>query len=72
MKIGIALPNNWGIDDPNELVDLAVRAQKRGFASVWTGKHLVNVAYVRERIGDRPYHHCLAVLSSMGEARRHH
>lgn len=65
MKIGIALPNNWGVDDPNDLVDLAVRAEDRGFASVWTGEHLVNVAYVRARIGERPYHHCLAVLSAI-------
>lgn len=65
MKIGIALPNHWGVDDPNEIVDLAVHAEKRGFASVWTGEHLVNVTYVRERIGERPYHHCLALLSAI-------
>ena len=70
MKIGIALPNNWGVEDPNEIVDLAVHAEKRGFASVWTGEHVVNVAYVRERIGERPYHHCLALLSAIA-ARTH-
>lgn len=65
MKIGIALPNNWGVDDPNEIIDLAVHAEKRGLASVWTGDHLTNVSYVLDRMGERPFHHCLTMLSAI-------
>lgn len=65
MKIGIALPNHWGVEDPNEIIDLAVRAEERGFASVWTGEHVLNIGYVSERLGDKPFHHCLALLSGI-------
>ncbi|MFW0887988.1 UNVERIFIED_CONTAM: TIGR03619 family F420-dependent LLM class oxidoreductase [Pseudomonas sp. JL1] len=65
MKIGISIPNNWGAHDAGKLVDLAVRAETHGFASVWTSEHLVNLAYVRARIGDRPYFHPLAMLSAI-------
>jgi alkanesulfonate monooxygenase SsuD/methylene tetrahydromethanopterin reductase-like flavin-dependent oxidoreductase (luciferase family) len=39
MKIGFSLLNNWGIDDAQALVDLAVRAEALGFDSVWVGEH---------------------------------
>ena len=65
MKIGIALPNHWGVDDPHEIIDLAMRAEKHGFASVWTGEHLINVGYVNDRLGERPFHHCLTLLSAI-------
>ena len=63
MKIGISLPNNWGVIDPTTLVDIAILAEQLGFNSVWTAEHLVNVSYVRDRIGDRPFHHPLPILS---------
>ena len=65
MKIGISIPNNWGVADPNRLIDLAVLAEERGLASVWTSEHLINLAYVRARIGERPYYHPLAMLSAV-------
>ncbi|MET0547037.1 MAG: LLM class F420-dependent oxidoreductase [Caulobacterales bacterium] len=65
MKIGISTPNNWGVEDVSALIDLAVRADERGFASVWTSEHLINLAYVRARIGERPYFHPLAILSAI-------
>lgn len=65
MKLGISLPNNWGMEHAGKLIDLAVLAESAGFASVWTSEHLINDAYVRERIGERPYYHPLAILSAV-------
>ncbi|HEX7911660.1 MAG TPA: LLM class F420-dependent oxidoreductase [Paraburkholderia sp.] len=70
MKIGISIANNWGVMDASRLIDLAVRAEERGFSSVWTSEHLVNVDYVRARIGDRPYYHPLAMLSAVASRTR--
>lgn len=65
MKVGISIPNNWGVDDPLRLIDLAILAERCGFASLWVAEHLINVSYVRARIGDRPYYHPLAMLSAI-------
>ena len=65
MKIGISIPNNWGMADTQALIDLAVLAEELGFASVWTSEHLINTAYVRSRIGDGAYYHPLAILSAI-------
>jgi len=63
MKLGIALPNNWGVMDPLDIVDVAVRAEECGFASVWASDHVINTAYLQSRIGRRPYYHPMAILS---------
>jgi len=63
MKIGFSLLNNWGIDDVQALVDLAVRAEQLGLDSVWTHDHVFNVAHVFERIGGRPYYEPLTLLA---------
>ena len=63
MHFGFVLPNNWGIDDVGSVVGLARRAEDAGFDSVWVNHHLLNVGYVGERLGERPYHDALTVLT---------
>jgi probable F420-dependent oxidoreductase len=63
MRFGFVLPNNWGVDDVGAVVDLARRAENAGFDSVWVNHHLLNVGYVGERLGERPYHDALTLLT---------
>jgi probable F420-dependent oxidoreductase len=63
MKIGVALPSNWGIPDPWDLVELSVLAEELGFDTVWMGEHIYNIGYIEERMGDRPYYAPLAMLA---------
>ncbi len=63
MKFGVTIPNNWGLDDPQEVVALAPLAEELGFDSLWVMDHLFNAGYIGERLGDRPYYHPLSVLS---------
>ncbi len=68
MKVGFGIPNNHGVEDPNELVALAVTAERLGYNSVWVREHLFHSTYVAERLGDRPYHDALTVLIAIGTA----
>ena len=63
MKIGFSLLNNWGIDDAQALVGLAVRAEELGLDSVWVHDHVFNVGHVSDRIGGRPYYEPMTLLS---------
>ena len=65
MKIGFGIPNNQGVEDPNDLVTLAVTAEQMGFSSVWVREHLFHAAYVAERLGDKPYHDALTILTAI-------
>ena len=65
MKVGFGIPNNQGVEDPNDLVALAVAAEKLGFDSVWVREHLFHSTYVAERLGDKPYHDALTVLTAI-------
>ncbi|MBT3371507.1 MAG: LLM class F420-dependent oxidoreductase [Rhodospirillaceae bacterium] len=65
MKAGFGIPNNQGVEDPNDLVALAVTAERLGFASVWVREHLFHSTYVAERLGDKPYHDALTVLTAI-------
>src|SRR3546814_59710 len=59
----VSKPNNWGVENPNDVVGIAVLAEELGFDSIWTAEHLLNSGYVSERIGDRPYYHGLCTLA---------
>lgn len=63
MRYGYVVPNNFGVADPNELVRLGVRAEALGFDSLWVNHHVLNVGYVRDRLGELPYHDALVMLT---------
>ncbi|MFN0028263.1 MAG: LLM class flavin-dependent oxidoreductase [Acidimicrobiales bacterium] len=63
MRFGFTLPNNMGLADPDEVASLAVDCERLGFDSVWVAHHLLNIGYVGERLGERPYHDALTILT---------
>lgn len=63
MKIGLSIPNNWGVENPQELVELAELAEASGYDSLWVTEHLLNVGYIGERLGNKPYYHSLGMLA---------
>ena len=63
MEFGITVPNNWGIDDPQQVLAFGPLAEQLGYNSVWVMDHLFNNGYIRERLDDKPYYHPMAVLS---------
>ena len=63
MRYGFVVPNNFGVADPHEVAGLGVRAEELGFDSVWVNHHVLNVGYVKDRLGDRPYHDALVLLT---------
>ncbi len=65
MKLGFSIPNNQGVEDVADLVNLAVEAEAAGFHSVWVSEHLFHSSYVAQRLGDRPYHDPLTVLTAI-------
>ena len=65
MKFGVIVPNNWGIEDPQQMLSIGPLAEELGFDSVWVMDHLFNNGYIRERLDDKPYYHPLATLSHL-------
>ena len=70
MKFGVTIPNNWGIDDPQQVVAMGPLAEQLGYDSVWVMDHLFNNGYIRERLDDKPYYHHLATLSYLSATTR--
>lgn len=64
MDFGISIPNNQGITSVRDLVAVAAEAEQCGFDSVWVSEHLYHASYVASRLGDRPYHEALTVLTA--------
>ena len=65
MQLGYSIPNNQGVDDPHDLVALAQYAEQLGYHSVWVSEHLFHAEYVARRLGDKPYHDPLTVLTAV-------
>ena len=63
MKFGVTIPNNWGIEDPKQVLEFGPLAENLGYDSVWVMDHLFNTGYIRERLEDKPYYHPMATLS---------
>lgn len=63
VRFGFTMPNNLGLDDPNDVVDVAVTCERLGFDSVWVAHHVFNIGYVLDRLGDKPYYDALTVLT---------
>lgn len=66
MKFGWILPNNWGVRRAADVIELGVRAEALGYHAVWVNHHVLNVGYVGERLGDRPYYDALTTLTWIG------
>ena len=63
MRIGVTIPNNFGVDDPKKVIALAQAAEDLGYDSIWVMDHLFNAGAIQERLGDKPYYHPLSTLS---------
>ena len=63
VKIGVTIPNNWGVQDPKQVLEFGPLAENLGFDSIWVMDHLFNTGYIRERLEDRPYYHPMSTLS---------
>ncbi len=66
MRFGFVLPNNWGLPNPQPIIELGVEAEERGLDSVWVNHHVLNVGYIAERLDDRPYYDALGILTWVG------
>ena len=51
MNFGFVLPNTRGPDEPEDVIDLAVRAEELGFG------------YIRDRLDDRRYYDSITILT---------
>ena len=63
MKLGVTIPNNWGVEDPKQVLEFGPLAESLGYDSVWVMDHLFNTGYIRERLEDKPYYHPMSTLS---------
>ena len=63
MKFGVTIPNNWGVEDPKQVLEFGPLAESLGYDSVWGMDHLFNTGYIRERLEDKPYYHPMSTLS---------
>ncbi|MAP39850.1 MAG: TIGR03619 family F420-dependent LLM class oxidoreductase [Dehalococcoidia bacterium] len=63
MKFGFIIPHNFGLDDPKDVLNIGKRAEELGFDSVWVNHHILNVGYIFDRLGSKPYYDAITVLT---------
>ena len=63
MNFGFIIPHNFGLDDPNDVVNIGKRAEELGFDSIWVNHHILNVGYIFDRLGSKPYYDAITVLT---------
>lgn len=69
MRIGYVTPNSWGVDPPQLVVDLAVRAELQGADSLWVSHHVLHRGFVADRLAPQlPYHDPLVMLGLFATA----
>ena len=68
MRFGYVVPNSWGLDDPRQVIDLAVRGEQLGVDSLWVSHHVLHAGFVSERLARRPYHDPLVMLAALATA----
>ncbi|HSS11624.1 MAG TPA: TIGR03619 family F420-dependent LLM class oxidoreductase [Acidimicrobiales bacterium] len=68
MRLGYVTPNSWGLDHPGQVVELAALAESLGAASLWVSHHVVHRGFIAERLGTKPYHDPLVMLSAFAGA----
>ena len=50
VRFGYVTPNSWGLDTPQQVVDLAVQAEALGADSLWVSHHVLHRGFVAERL----------------------
>ena len=69
VRFGYITPNSWGLDTPQQVVDLAVQAEALGADSLWVSHHVLHRGFVAERlVGQRAYHDPLVTLAAFASA----
>lgn len=63
MKFGFIIPHNWGLEDPQDVLRIAPKAEGLGYNSVWVNHHVLNAGYILERLGNKPYYDALTTLT---------
>jgi len=71
MKYGFVVPNNMGIENPMDVIQLGVRSEELGFDSVWVNHHVLHLGYVKERLGTKPYQDALITLTWLASQTSH-
>ena len=71
MKFGFIIPQNWGLSDPQDVVEFGIRAEALGYDSVWVNHHILNIGYIYDRLEDRPYYDALTVLTWVAARTEH-
>jgi probable F420-dependent oxidoreductase len=69
MRFGYVTPNSWGLDTPQQVIDLAVQAEQLGADSLWVSHHVLHRGFVADRLENRlPYHDPLVMLAAFATA----